>query len=163
MKIAAVVAAVGLSVCTSACATVIRGSSQNFLVKTEPTGAAVKLSTGETCEATPCTFRRSRKEAFAVTVSKPGYETQVIDIKHHWSAAGTTTGVIGNAILGGGIGIGVDAATGANQDLDPNPLVVAMKPVAPASAAPAVAAAPNAIEPASLAAPVQAAVNGPAS
>src|ERR1700753_2536858 len=109
------VALAGLA--ASGCATILRGSDTNFNVKTDPPGASVRLSTGETCSATPCTFKRPRKEGFSVTVSKPGYQDSTTEIGHHWSKSGTTTGIVGNAILGGGIGIGVDAATGANQDL----------------------------------------------
>jgi hypothetical protein len=138
MRIVAV-ALVGLA--SSGCATIIRGSSTDFDVRTDPPGASVKLSTGETCPATPCTFRRARKEGFSVTVSKPGYRDTTTEISHHWSKSGTTTGIVGNAILGGGIGIGVDAATGANQDLFPNPLTVILEPNSPPPA-------PAAIDPA---------------
>jgi hypothetical protein len=63
-------------------------------------------------------------------------------VTHGWSKSGTTTGIIGNVILGGIIGIGVDAANGANQDLRPNPRVIRMEPVgATRATAPGVASA----------------------
>jgi len=113
---------------TAGCASIIRGTSQDFTVQTDPAGAQAVLSTGERCEATPCTLRRSRNEPFTVTVSMEGYQTTTHAIRNPWSRQGTTTGIVGNAILGGGIGIGVDAMTGANRDLTPNPLVVALAP-----------------------------------
>lgn len=117
------------------CATIIRGTKQDFTVQTDPPGASALLSTGESCPATPCTFERSRNEPFTVTVSMPGYVTETHEIRNPWSRQGTTTGIVGNAILGGGIGIGVDAATGANRDLTPNPLVVTLTEEKPEEAA----------------------------
>lgn len=113
---------------SGACATIIRGTSEDFTIQTEPAGARAVLSTGEVCAATPCTFERSRNEPFNVVVSMPGFVTEEHEIKNPWSRQGTTTGMVGNAILGGGIGVGIDAATGANRDLTPNPLVVRLTP-----------------------------------
>jgi hypothetical protein len=42
-------------------------------------------------------------------------------------------GFAGNVLLGGLIGMGVDAATGAAQDHKPNPVIVTMKPIGPAA------------------------------
>src|SRR5512147_852969 len=124
----------------ASCATIIRGAKTDFTVNSEPQGALVTLSTGEVCNATPCVFRnRPRNQAFTVTVEMDGYRTSTTEIGHHWSRRGTTTGIVGNAILGGGIGIGIDAATGANQDLFPNPLLVSLERDTPAVAAPAAA------------------------
>ena len=65
----------------------------------------------------------------------------------------------GNVLIGGIIGIGVDAATGATQDLKPNPLHVVLESDAPPPPAPPpapVAAMPQAA-PAAPAAPAPAA------
>ena len=83
---------------------------------------------------------------FTVTVSKEGYQTTTHEIRNPWSREGTTVGVVGNFFLGGAIGIGVDAATGANRDLTPNPLVVLLE-AAPGQVAEE-AAQPAATEPA---------------
>lgn len=109
------------------CASIVRGTSQDFTIDTDPPGAHAALSTGETCEATPCTIRRSRNETFTVTVSKEGYQTTTHEIRNPWSREGTTVGLVGNFFLGGAIGVGVDAATGANRDLTPNPLIVMLE------------------------------------
>jgi hypothetical protein len=86
----------------------------------------------------------------------PGYQTSTHEIRNPWSRSGTTTGIAGNAILGGGIGIGVDAATGANRDLIPNPLQVTMTPEAAATPAQAAAeAATPSAAPVSQESPVQ--------
>lgn len=141
MKVMNLITVAVFAAASSGCATILRGTKQDFTVETTPAGAQANLSTGETCAATPCTFRRPRKEGFTVTVSMAGYQTSMHEIRHHWSRRGTTTGIVGNAILGGGIGIGFDAASGANQDLTPNPLAVTLTPVPPAPA-PVAAAAP---------------------
>ena len=48
----------------SACATLTRGTTQQFVVETTPEGAAVKTSAGYNCPSTPCTFSVQRKDAF---------------------------------------------------------------------------------------------------
>lgn len=148
MKVLRLLACLAALAATSACATIIRGTAQDFTVNSEPDGARAVLSTGEVCEATPCTFRRSRNEAFTVVVSRPGYVTEEHQIRNPWSGKGATTGMVGNAILGGAIGVGIDAATGANRDLTPNPLMVTLTPepvAAPVAAEPAEAAPAEAL------------------
>ena len=60
---------VGVALCLPACATITRGSSQEFTVESTPSGARVSTSNGFQCEATPCTFRMPRKDEFRATVS----------------------------------------------------------------------------------------------
>jgi hypothetical protein len=116
---------------TASCATITRGTTTAFVVETIPSGAQVSLSTGEVCNATPCTFARISREAeFSVTVSKGGYETTTHAVTHRTAGAGGA-GMAGNVILGGIIGAAVDANSGATQDLVPNPLTVHLTPVAP--------------------------------
>lgn len=98
------------------------------MIETIPAGAHAVLSTGETCAATPCTLRRPRKEGFTVTLSMPGYQTSTHEIGHHRTTGGTWI-----SIIGGPIGFGIDASTGASQNLDPNPLKVTLVPVAAAA------------------------------
>jgi hypothetical protein len=143
-RVVAGVAAVAVAVSLGACATLTRGTVQPFVVETTPAGAAVKTSNGFTCPATPCTFSMPRKEAFTVTVSKEGYATQTAEVKSEM-AGGGAAGMAGNVLLGGLIGIGVDATSGALNDLTPNPLLLVMQasvaPLAPAASDPAPAAA----------------------
>jgi hypothetical protein len=117
----------------ASCATITRGTRTAFVVETIPSGAQVSLSSGEVCNATPCTFARISREAeFSVTVSKAGYETTTHAVTHRTAGAGGA-GMAGNVILGGIIGAAVDANSGATQDLVPNPLTVHLTPVAPAA------------------------------
>jgi hypothetical protein len=128
---------IGISLSLAACATVTRGTKQTWTVQTDPGGAAVKTSLGDACDQTPCTFKIKRKANFDVTIVKAGYKTWTGKVKHQTSGAGVATTVGGNAILGGLVGLGVDAASGATQELKPNPLVVKLEPDAPAAPAPA--------------------------
>lgn len=114
------------------CATITRGTTTAFVVETQPSGAQVSLSTGQTCPATPCTFARiSRESEFTVTVSKEGYGTTTHSVTHR-TAGGGSAGMAGNVILGGLIGAAVDANSGATQDLVPNPLIVHLERIAAA-------------------------------
>ena len=111
---------------TAACATVTRGANDTWTVNTDPSGAAVKTTNQFACDATPCTFKMPRKSEFDVTITKVGYKTWTGHVTHHVSGAGGA-GMAGNVILGGLIGVGVDAYSGAMNDLVPNPLTVKLE------------------------------------
>ncbi len=134
-----VVAALVLAMPVGACATLTRGTTQAFVVETTPAGAAVKTSTGYSCPSSPCTFTVQRKEPFTVTLTKDGYVTHTAMVKSEMAGSGAA-GMAGNVLFGGLIGVGVDATSGALNDLTPNPLQVVLQP-AGAPAAPAVAPA----------------------
>lgn len=141
-------ALVGVALSLPACATITRGASQEFTVESTPPGARVSTSNGFQCDATPCTFRMPRKDAFRVTVSRDGYVTQEHQISSGISGGGAA-GMAGNVIFGGVIGAVVDGTSGAMNDLTPNPLVVNLltpqqDAAAQAEAARAAAAAPAA-------------------
>jgi hypothetical protein len=139
MRIVAIGSLAAACVLLSACATITRGTNQNFVVQSEPSEANVKLSTGQTC-VTPCTLRMKRKSEFVVTVSKEGYQTQETSV-HGIVKGGGGAAMAGNVIFGGLIGAGVDASNGSMMNLKPNPLTVTLVPVASAQEAPAAAPA----------------------
>ncbi|MBB5015411.1 PEGA domain-containing protein [Rehaibacterium terrae] len=113
---------------TSGCATVTRGTTESWTVNSDPIGAKVTLSSGETC-ITPCTLKKKRKESFMVTVEKEGYEPVQTQIVSQVAGAGAA-GMAGNVLVGGIIGVGVDAASGATKELKPNPLELKLVPKA---------------------------------
>ncbi|MET4682182.1 translation initiation factor 2 [Brevundimonas faecalis] len=121
------VALAGLSATLPACATVTRGTTQQFVVESSPPGARAVTSNGFSCEATPCTFRMPRKDAFSIAISHDGYAEQVHHIESKMSGGGGAA-LAGNILVGGLIGAGVDASSGALNDLTPNPLVVTLEP-----------------------------------
>jgi PEGA domain len=115
------------------CATITRGTSQAWSVQTEPAGANARLSTGEEC-TTPCTLKLKRKSEFSVTISKEGYKELVTQVVSQIAGAGAA-GMAGNVLVGGIVGVGVDAFSGATKELKPNPLVVTLEQMSPASIA----------------------------
>lgn len=158
LVLAALVAALG------GCATVTRGTSQDYVVESTPPGATVTTSNGFYCPATPCTLRIPRKQGFTVDIALDGYVTARETVTSSMSSGGAA-GMAGNVLIGGVIGMGVDASSGALNDLSPNPLqvtLVAATPPAPAAAEVAEASAAPATElaaaePAAAAAPAAAA------
>lgn len=115
-------AALGLS----ACASVTRGTKQTFQVLSEPSGASVAMSNGQTC-VTPCKLKLPRKTEFTADVALPGYKPGRAQVNSTVGAGGIGS-TAGNILLGGIIGIAVDGASGAMQNLSPNPLKWVMAP-----------------------------------
>ena len=106
------------------CATITRGVHESLVIETDPSGAKVSLSTGES-GTTPTSFRIKRKGAVVVTVTKEGYETVVVNVTTQVAAAGAA-GMAGNVLVGGLIGAGVDALSGGMLEHKPNPVKVSM-------------------------------------
>ena len=109
-----------------ACATITRGTSQDFTVESTPPGARVVTSNGFECAATPCTFRMPRKPGFVATLTLDGYVTREVTVESGMSGAGGA-GLAGNLLVGGPIGGAVDLTSGAMNDLPPNPLQVTLE------------------------------------
>lgn len=126
----------GLALTLPACATVTRGTSQDFKVESTPSGASVTTSNGFACDATPCSFRMPRKDAFTVTLTLPGHDTATAEVTSSMSSGGGAA-LAGNLLIGGVIGGAVDATSGALNDLKPNPLHVTLYPTGTTPAAPA--------------------------
>ena len=115
------------AVSTSACATVTRGSNTAWEVTSTPSGARVETSNGFSCQATPCSIRMPRRSQFVATLTKEGYEPATVTVTNK-VATGGGVAMAGNVLVGGIIGAGVDAGTGAMLDLTPNPAHVDLNP-----------------------------------
>jgi hypothetical protein len=115
------------------CASVTRGTTENISISTTPAGATADISGLEipTACVTPCVVQAKRSADITVTINKEGYEPQIIPLTKEIPGSGAA-GFAGNVLLGGLIGMGVDAATGAALDHKPNPVIVTLKPLAPA-------------------------------
>ena len=109
------------------CATITRGTTEAFVIETKPAGAEARLSNGLYC-TTPCSVKVKRKGDFVVTFTKDGYETVTAAVTSSVDGGGAA-GMAGNVLLGGVIGAGVDAGTGAMHSHKPNPLVVELVPI----------------------------------
>ena len=119
--------ALGLSM--SACSTITTGTTQDFGVNTpEADGASCELKDSKgamwTIPSTPGTVVVSKGDGpMQVTCKKDGYKEASITVNEGF--AGMT---LGNVILGGGIGVIVDAASGAAQEY-PDEVYVWLEPV----------------------------------
>jgi hypothetical protein len=76
-----------------------------------------------------------RNADITVTINKDGYQPQTIPLTKEIPGSGAA-GFAGNLVLGGLVGMGVDAVTGAAQDHKPNPVIVTLRPLAPRAARP---------------------------
>ena len=74
------------------------------------------------------------RSTFDVTITKPGYREWHGHVAHQFSSGGGAA-FAGNVVLGGGVGMIVDTASGATQKLVPNPLNVPLEPVQASGAA----------------------------
>ena len=120
------------------CASVTRGTTENISISSTPSGATAEVSglnVPTTC-VTPCVVVAKRSADITVTVNKEGYEPQIIPLTKEIPGTGAA-GFAGNLLLGGLVGMGVDAATGAALDHKPNPVIVTLQPAVPASRRPA--------------------------
>jgi predicted small secreted protein len=129
---------VASSVLLAACATVTRGTTEQIQFNSEPSGAHVRTSLNHECD-TPCTLAVSRKDEFAVVFTKDGYESQTLQVTTAIAGAGAA-GFAGNVLIGGVVGMGVDAATGSTLEHKPNPVVAVLRKLGPQ---PKVAPAPK--------------------
>lgn len=109
------------------CSTITRGTTSQVQIVSSPSEATARTSMGYQC-LTPCTVQVSRKDEFSVIVSKPGYHSAEMPVRTQLAGAGAA-GFAGNVILGGVVGMGVDAATGSTLEHFPNPVVVTLTPV----------------------------------
>lgn len=106
------------------CATVLRGTRQDYTIESTPSGATALLSTGQSC-VTPCELHLKRGNSFNVRFELDGYQSGWVPVDSRFSGGGAGA-VAGNILLGGIIGAGVDASNGSLNNLEPNPLQVVM-------------------------------------
>ncbi|MGN6514226.1 MAG: hypothetical protein ACTHLR_00115 [Rhizomicrobium sp.] len=135
MKLHAVAAIVALGVAVSGCASIIKGHTQSIAITTPPiTGANCILSSKEgnwTVVSPGIVTVNKSKEDIQAHCTKPGYQDGIATIPSDFQ--GWT---LGNLLLGGVIGVGVDAATGAINEY-PHAFQIPMFPASGAAPAPA--------------------------
>lgn len=113
MKNKAVVMALSAVMVLSGCATIIRGTEQEVSVNTNPVGANVQFSNGQSC-VSPCTIKTKRNQSLQISITKDGC---------HQQTATMMPTLAGGGVILGGI---VDYGTGAVYDLQPNPMTVSL-------------------------------------
>ena len=120
---------IALACLCGGCATVVRGTTDEVAFKSSPSGAEVHTSNGLAC-VTPCTLQIKKNEEFVATFKKAGYAAKDVPVARQIVAGGVAA-TAGNIIVGGLVGVGVDAVTGAGFDHVPNPVVVTLRPTGP--------------------------------
>ena len=110
------------------CATVTSGRYDVLEINTTPSNAQVYTSNARSCLSTPCALKMERKSDFRVTITKQGYKTIVVNVTNKVGKQGGA-GLAGNVLVGGGIGLLVDSATGAGRELTPNPISLALEKI----------------------------------
>ena len=121
MRILTCVAA-GLLV--GSCASVTRGTTAQVQINSNPPEATARTSMGHTC-VTPCTLQFSRKDEFTVLFTKQGFHSVEIPVKTQLAGSGAA-GFAGNVLVGGVVGMVVDASTGATLEHVPNPVTATL-------------------------------------
>ena len=102
-----------VAVLLNSCATIINGTSQQVNITSTPIEAKVIID-GEELGKTPFIADLKRKDNHIVKIELDGYKTEVITLN------GKTSGwFFGNCLLGGVIGMAVDAITGGMYKLQP--------------------------------------------
>lgn len=134
MTIKALVAVAIVGAAASGCATVIKGSSQEIAVNTVPVDGAectLHSSEGTWRLTTPGKVKVDKtKNDITLTCEKPGYRTSTDTV-----VSGFEAWTLGNLVLGGIIGLGVDAATGSINEY-PHSYTVQMRPLERAATTP---------------------------
>lgn len=85
-----------------------------FQIQSTPSGAAVRLSSGERCK-TPCTLSRPITENFDVNVDKKGFRGKSVSVISHRN-------VVPGSVVGGRPKL-------SKPKLSPNPLTVTLEPL----------------------------------
>lgn len=127
--------AVALLATTAACATVVGGTTQEVYVESEPAGAECKIdrqgANVGVVKPTPGRVNVSRsKETIIVSCNRDGYEQS-----NEVLVSSFTGATVGNLLLGGVVGIVVDAASGANNKYPDRVMVVLTPASFPSDAA----------------------------
>lgn len=108
---------VGLMLSVAGCASVTSGTSQVIAVNSDPVGADCTLtregqSLGTVKTPGPVTIKRDSRTVH-VSCRMPGYEDGKVVLNSRYETA-----TMGNMLLGGAIGMMVDASTGASNRYD---------------------------------------------
>lgn len=113
-----------LLVAATGCSTIERGSRDELRILSRPSQCQVVVSGDyDTNGTTPMTIALKRRGNYNITISKEGYDSQTVRVESKTSGKGVSTSTL-NLIIGGVVGVGIDAYSGAWYDLKPNPVVV---------------------------------------
>lgn len=104
------------------CASIINGSTQEVAFTSQLSQATITID-GVERGATPVSVELARGERHTVVMALEGYETEEIALEQRVNGW-----VWGNILIGGLIGLVVDASTGAMYRIDPETLRTRLEP-----------------------------------
>lgn len=148
-KVLKLILALPILALATGCASITRGSNDSLVVNSTPSQADIKVyrtnagfnakeiknntvedptnpGAGPLIGKTPGSFKLARKGEYRVVISKEGYKTAEVEVGNRLSGAGGA-GMAGNALIGGVVGVIIDANTGATKDLTPNPIEITLE------------------------------------
>ncbi|MCT2563928.1 PEGA domain-containing protein [Chryseobacterium herbae] len=112
----------GVILSTTSCASIFTGTKDSISFTSSPEGAKVFHKGVEKC-TTPCTADISRSlSKQTVTFEKEGYNTKEVKLVKNFNAV-----TLLNILLGGAIGVGIDAATGSLTKYSPKEYTVELE------------------------------------
>lgn len=97
----------------SGCATIVSGTTQKVSVSTTPSDATAKVDNMLSAK-TPTVFTLERKNDHTLEISKEGFKSTTVLMRRTFNGMAT-----GNILIGGLIGTGVDAVSGATNKIIP--------------------------------------------
>ena len=118
MRVLKAIAVLALAAGAAGCASVVSGTSQTLTLDTVPTGADCSLTRkglviGRVNPTPGAVLVQRTRDDITVSCRREGYQTAVFVNKSGLEAA-----TLGNIILGGLVGVAIDAASGANNKYD---------------------------------------------
>ncbi|MDD4967812.1 MAG: PEGA domain-containing protein [Paludibacter sp.] len=112
--------ALALTCLLTSCATIFSGRTQNVLITSNPSSATIYIDEVEAGK-TPFEAQLVRKSAHSVRLQLDGYQTYQTNLTQTFNGW-----YLGNILIGGVIGLVVDASTGAMFNLSPNMIYAEM-------------------------------------
>jgi hypothetical protein len=106
---------------TTGCATIVKGTTQGIPISSDPSGADIFVD-GQLVGTTPADVEMKRKRDHLVVIEKKNYEPKSVAVVKNVGGA-----VWGNILAGGLIGWGVDATSGAQNNLTPKTIFVKLE------------------------------------
>ena len=116
---------VTVSLLSTGCATLFKGTQEEVALSSDPTGAAVYVN-GNMKGTTPLHLKLISKETYTIEFRKDGYQPQTVTITNR---VGTKWVILD--VLGGLAPVIVDVATGSWYQLDPNTAHAVLEPSPP--------------------------------
>jgi hypothetical protein len=110
------------------CASITRGTTEDVTVQSEPADAKITTSIGQSCPQSPCVVKVARRIPFTAYAEREGYQPGQLYVDTQISSGGAA-GMGGNLLIGGIIGVAIDASSGAMFDHFPNPAVIILQPL----------------------------------